>query len=315
MSGMMGEADAIAAALASVQVPQQSAVNNDSLMEAARDLQAQKAADAAARAEHELTRTAIMSGTDPANSPAAAELDQRLREVQCEMELNAQHMRKTDDDAWWVSVDEYGKLGSRCYIPRQCEWQQPRFLSNPAHIDDKAHQEIQKSTTVLPALSRLKNCVEQEWQQQEAMCIGKAKEDKKYELIELEEKGFLADDAYHETVDKLGEATLLQHQGRCTEARGLCEAMELHGQLCEAQSDMFGAKQSFLKALAIARLHNKRLHPRTSAQTKDMIRLTASIANVDRQVDRRWANAKERARNEAAELRSAKAMGFARGYV
>jgi len=217
MSGMMGEADAIAAALASVQVPQQSAVNNDSLMEAARDLQAQKAADAAARAEHELTRTAIMSGTDPANSPAAAELDQRLREVQCEMELNAQHMRKTDDDAWWVSVDEYGKLGSRCYIPRQCEWQQPRFLSNPAHIDDKAHQEIQKSTTVLPALSRLKNCVEQEWQQQEAMCIGKAKEDKKYELIELEEKGFLADDAYHETVDKLGEATLLQHQGRCTE--------------------------------------------------------------------------------------------------
>jgi len=335
LSGMMGEADvAVQTAMAQQGTTQVQAQDKDAIARDYQQMKAEQAAKEAVKAEHDLMKQAILSGTDPRQSAAAADLEKRLNEVYHEMDEQKKKMRVTDDDAWWVNVTEKGELGNRCYIPRQTEWHQPRFTGNPRHVDAQAMAEAQHPLDPPMCNTRLQDTVVNEWKTQKGMMASKEKDDKKLELIELEEKGFLTDDAFHVAISKLGEAALLQQEGKCTEARGCVEhaikilqrvhgfdstqyqkAMWMHGNLCEAQSDYFGAKQSFIKALNVARGHARRLHPRSTCPTKDVTLIEKCIARVDRRVDKRWADAKQRERQDMQAHRAMKAAGFARGYV
>ena len=93
-----------------------------------------------------------------------------------------------------------------------------RFLSVPQHIDQKCKQESQFPTIPQPASRTLKESMKREWNEVHAMLPCKEKDKKKLELIELEEKKLITDDAYHVAVDTLGLASALQQEGLCTKA-------------------------------------------------------------------------------------------------
>ena len=138
MSGMMGEADA---ALQAVQAHQKTAQpaqqreqqqqlaatvplgqSREEIEMEARRIQREREMAEAVKAEHELMKQAIMSSSDPAESEAAARLEQELKHVYEQMEQHREHMRKTDDDAWWVGVTKTGELGNRCGTAALTSW-------------------------------------------------------------------------------------------------------------------------------------------------------------------------------------------------
>ena len=74
----------------------------------------------------------------------------------------------------------------------------------------QANIENQFPTIPLAPSQRMRNAMRKEWGQQMAMGACKAKDDKKFELIELEEQGLVTDDTFHVATSKLGEAPLCE---------------------------------------------------------------------------------------------------------
>ena len=293
---------------------------------------AKEAMAKAVAAEHDMIKGAILSSEDPEQNPRFSELERRLNEVYREVAFTQKVIRKTDDEAWMVkaTTDSAGNVvfQDRCYIPGIGEWQQPRFLTNPRHRDELAHtDDTLGPVSPPPAMTRVRDHVKREWETMETWPEGQKKGDKKYELIEFEQNGFTRDDAFHEAVSKLHRAKTLKDgkpneepptAPNCTAARKCVEsairilqrvhgtksreyqqAMFMHGVLCEAQSDMNGAKKSFNKALAVARHRSRMIHPRNfhdpiHGYTDDVKKMQRCCDRIEQSVAKRWSDAHER---------------------
>jgi len=192
-------------------------------------------------------------------------------------------------------------------------------------------------------MERMQNFVANERRLMQTWPAGQTRDDKKYELLELEEQGFLRDDAFHEAVTEMGKAKALKDDGQCTKARKHVEkaikvlkrvhgteskqfmtCFYMHGSLCETQSDYFNAKQSYAKALKVARILSLKIHPRSTSKffspgydqgyvTQDVKRCKAACDRIDFLVAKRWSGARGRKREDDVTRKTLIAQGYTRG--